>query len=77
MLHSLIMSDNYLLALAKNIGIFVNSKSLIQFLSLWYRMKKYHLGILAYLQNILLSNTNTVFNLEQKTAFKAAQALKK
>lgn len=62
MLHSLIMLDNCLFALAKNAVVFVDLESLIQFLILWYKMEKYYLGILAYLQNTLPSSTNVVLS---------------
>lgn len=68
MLHSLIMSNNCLLALAKNATVFVDSESFIQFLSPWYRMEKHHLGVLACLQNTLPSNTNAISKLKQKAA---------
>lgn len=77
MLYSLIISDNCLLALAKNAAILIDLESLIQFLSPWYGMEKHHLDILACLQSILPSNTNATFKLEQKTALKVAQASKK
>lgn len=54
--HNLIMLDNCLLALAKNVGVFVDLESLIQFLTLWYRMEKHHLSILAYLHSTLFSS---------------------
>lgn len=49
MLHSLIMLDNCLFALAKNAVVLVDLESLIQFLILWYKMENHYLGILAYL----------------------------
>lgn len=72
MSHSLIMSDNCLLILAKNAVVLIDSESLIQFLTPWYRMEKYHLDILACLQSTLLSNTDTASSkLKQKAALKA------
>lgn len=49
MFHSLIISNNYLTLFAKNINFFIDAKSLIQFLLLWFRIKKHYLEILAYL----------------------------
>lgn len=69
--YSLIMLNNYLLALAKNTMIFVDLKSFIQFLSPWYRIKKHHSNILVCLQNNLSSNTNIASKLDQKTTLKA------
>lgn len=71
------MSDNCLLALAKNAAVLVDSESLIQFLSPWYGMEKHHLGILACLQSTLPSNTGAASKLERKAALKAARASKK
>lgn len=74
MFHSLIMLDNCLFALAKNPNTLINLISIIQFLVLWYRIKKHYLGILAYLQSIIPINNDATFKLKWKTALKATQA---
>lgn len=75
--HSLIMSDNCLLALAKNADLFVDAESLIQFLVPWYGMKKHHVGILECLQSIRSGNNDAGSRLERKAALQSARTSKK
>lgn len=56
--YSQIMSNNYLPTLTKNITIFVDLESFIQFLIPWYGMEKHHLSILTCLQSIFFSSIN-------------------
>lgn len=77
MFYSLIMLNNCLFAIAKNVDLLINEKTLIQFLIPWYRIEKHHLAILAYLESTFPSNNNKISRIEQKTALKAVQAFKK
>lgn len=77
MSHSLIMSDNCPLALAKNANDLVDLESLIPFLVPWYGIDKHHPGILACLQSTLPSSPNVPSKLERKAVLTAARTSKK
>lgn len=75
--HSLIMSDNCLLAIAKSADLLMDEESLIQFLVPWYGVEKHHLPISACLQSTIPSNDHATSKIKQKAALKAARASKK